>query len=283
MAGWTVGLTAGLLLARNAWTVIGVLRLPPDFDIDAYPLRAMLALGEFLFKLPLLLVVLALVGWLGRYIRSGWRLSAGLAAAWLAYLGTIAALDASSSYTAARSGRFAHVKQVTDFLHDHTVGKDRPSCVYWFTDLRDVWYVGEMNCYLNAVQLSGCGFNRGTALEGRRRARRTRPFEGPALHRQPLPERWWHDALLRFLGDPADRPPTEAELLELCADEQLDFAVLEVPFKGLYAASTGRWYIYDCAWLREKMCALPAGGSQVSISAEPTRPGGDDEHRAANK
>jgi hypothetical protein len=67
----------------------------------------------------------------------------------------------------------------------------------------------------------------------------------------------YHRALLHFLDDPPDQPPTLADLRLLSSDEQLDFAVLEVPFEGLYAATTGNWYIYDCARLREKFRVTP--------------------------
>jgi hypothetical protein len=289
----SVGLTAVLLLLWNAAVLTVSLNVPATFDQDVYAVRLLVGVGEYLFKLPLLVLVLGIAGLLGVSARPQAAASAKpqaafvLAVLWLLYLGALTALDGSESYTARHSARAPHVQQMADFLKEQSARRQRPVCVYWSTDLREIWFVAGAQSYLNKVQMSGCGFNRGTALEGRRRARRIRAFEGPLMHSHPIAEQWWQKTLLRFLGDPENRPPTEDDLRALCADEQLDYAVLEVPFEGWYSASTGRWYLYDCAWLRKSMPAkrgtLPPATGRVSISTEPNRPGGNDGHPPANE
>jgi hypothetical protein len=282
----SMGLTAGLLLLWNAAVVAVSLNVPARFDRDIYLVSLLVGVGDYLFKLPLLVLTLGVVGLAQARAKPQAAETAKpqaaasekpqaalvLAILWLLYLGGLTVLDASESYAARYSARAGHVQQVAGFLKEQTARQQGPVCVYWSTDLREIWFVAGAQSYLNKVQMSGCGFNRGTALEGRRRAWRIRAFEGPLMHAYPIGEQWWQKTLLHFLGDPEDRPATEDDLRKLSADEQLDYAVLEVPFEGWYVASTGRWYIYDCAWLRQMMPtkrgALPPAAGRVSISAE---------------
>jgi hypothetical protein len=249
---WTIGLTSVLLFFLDVRFVVGAMRAPPDFDLDLYPLHVVMWAGQYAFKLPLVMLAIGLIALLGRRIPRSRVLAGALALSWLAYLGVVFALDASPSYSARHSPRFSQVKQATDFLRQRAAGQERPLCVYWYTDLRDIWYIAGAQSYLHVVQMSGCGYNRATALEGKRRAWLVRAFEGPAVHRHPLGDPLWHRAQLDFLRNPANQPPTLADLKALCSDEQLDFAILEDAFDGLYSATTGRWFIYDCAQLREQ-------------------------------
>ncbi len=249
---WSLGLTIVVLLVFDAWLMIGALRSPPGFDLDLSFIHALMWMGKALFKLPLVALAIALIGLVGLRFLPSRRLAGALALLALVYAGSLTALDASPTVSARYSPRFAQVKQVADFLRERKAVKQRPLCVYWYTDLRDIWYLAGAQSYLQVVQMSGCGYNRGTALEGRRRAWLVRAFEGPAVHRHPLGDPWWHRAHLQFFGNPANEPATLADLKALCSEEQLDFAVLEDGFPGLYSVSTGRWFIYDCARLREK-------------------------------
>ena len=47
--------------------------------------------------------------------------------------------------------------------------------------------------------------------------------------------------------------PTVADLARLCAEPELDYAILKHEFPGLYAATNGRVYIYDCQQVRAKL------------------------------
>jgi hypothetical protein len=50
--------------------------------------------------------------------------------------------------------------------------------------------------------------------------------------------------------------PTRADLDRLCRDEAVDYAVLQQDIDGLYAATNGRFFIYDCRRLRARLTAL---------------------------
>jgi hypothetical protein len=285
---WTLGAAGGLLLLANLTPLVALAVVESRFDLDISLFGVLTGSGEFLFKLPLLILALALAALVGRAIRSGRRIAFALALAALTYQGTLAALDSSPTFQVRHSARFPHVWQVACFLKEKAVERQRPPCVYWGTDLREIWFVGEARSYLNPVQLSGCAFNRGTALEGRRRSRLTRPFEGLLLSRPDHGlEPWWHEAHLRFFAHPGANPPTEHDLFALCADRQVDFLVLEVPFEGLYEASTGRLFVYDCSRLRTRYLqagtALPVGEKGISMKATPPKAGGNDGRQPANE
>ena len=46
----------------------------------------------------------------------------------------------------------------------------------------DIWFGTGNNSFYNLVQMSGCAFNRGTAVEGYRRAALVLPFEFEKLN-----------------------------------------------------------------------------------------------------
>jgi hypothetical protein len=198
--------------------------------------------GAVLYKLPLLLVLAGGAALLVRALGAGGRFRLALVGLWLAYQGVLTGASASAWYGGRFSAREAHTRFVADFLARASAGRDRPLSVYWPTDLREVWYRARANSYFNSVQLSGCSFNRGTAVEGRRRADRVRAFEREELRRQPIPEPWWQSALLSFHGGPGPEPCAD-DLRRLCADEGVDFVILPRNFEGLFCASDGRLYM----------------------------------------
>jgi hypothetical protein len=278
--GWlALGGCAALLLVFNVHVAAQLFAHPPTFDVDLYPLRVLLSLGEFLFKLPLVLLVLGVAAWMIPRLR--WAVA--LVVLWLGYQTTLAWLDASPEFAAKSSIRHQHVRFVAGFLKEHQKAKGRPLTVYWTTDLRDIWYRADAQSYLNTVQMSGCGYTLATALEGRRRARLTSPFECAWMHRVPLPENWWHEAMLAFFGNPPPRKPTEADLRALAAEENLDYIIIEEDFPGLHVASTGRFFLYDCARLRKPATDLPLRGERISMTPGPPKPGGNNGNQPANK
>ena len=44
--------------------------------------------------------------------------------------------------------------------------------------------------------------------------------------------------------------PTTKDLLNLCQEDMLDFVVIQQCFDGLYLATDGTWYVYDCNKIR---------------------------------
>src|SRR5205823_1821348 len=138
---------------------------------------------------------------------------------WLALQGGVAWLDEASWYRVRHSPAQRHGAFVCEFLHERAAELGRSPSVYWYTDLRDIWFRAGASAYFHSVQLSGCAYNRGTAMEGRRRADLVGRFETELLQRTPAAYQWWQKALVSFFGPRSAPKPTEADLLALCADE----------------------------------------------------------------
>jgi hypothetical protein len=222
---------------------------PARFDLDVHPVLLLQGTGPVLYKLPLLLILVGAVGLLAQGMT--WRLSAALLVGALAYQAALTGLDAAPWYHRRYSPRWRHTQFVADFLRGQSATREKPLSVYWSGDLRDTWYRANVLSYFHAAQLSGCAFNRGTALEGRRRGQLVRRFEVEALRRAPIMEPWWQRAYEGFYDVPeGECTPTEDDLRALCAEPELDFVVLEDRFPGLYCAGDGRYFIYDCRQVR---------------------------------
>jgi hypothetical protein len=254
-------LCVGGMLAFDVYILGLALATPVRFDLDAHAVLVLQASGTVLYKLPLLLGLAGAAALLAG--RVAWRLPAALLGCWLAYQAGLTWADASAAYHRRFSARAGHEQFVTDFLRARAE-PGRRRTVYWTADLGAVWFRAGANCYFHSVQMSGCAFSRGTALEGRRRGDLVGRFEADWLRREPLPEGWWQMAYLGFFNVPQEElPPTEADLRALCAEEGLDFVVLEQGFEGLYCAGDGRFFIYDCRQLRAgraSPCQPPASG-----------------------
>jgi hypothetical protein len=99
--------------------------------------------------------------------------------------------------------------------------------------------------------MSGCAFNRATAIEGTRRATIVRNFElANTREWQALPPDWQsaHENFFRMTGKLT--PPTKQDLFDLCQDEIVDFVVIQQNFDGLHIATDGKWHVYDCKQIR---------------------------------
>ncbi len=131
-------------------------------------------------------------------------------------------------------------------------GPDRP-VVYWPAFREDaVWIDLEANNYFVMSQLGGVVFNRGTAIEGRRRKPLVRTFEAERVRRIQilLSDRQlarFNDSLAMSIQEP---DPNAEDVLTLCRDPQLDYAVLRIHLPEWAAATNGRWSLYDARAIR---------------------------------
>ena len=121
--------------------------------------------------------------------------------------------------------------------------------VYWHGDVARSWFLLRRAGYASRPQVFGMVFNRGTAIEGRRRLDRLQQLGSPdALYGLPKAELM---ELTQRLPEPG-----AAGLAYVCADPALDFVVLQQHLAaGLVAQAwdpvfkTG-YYLYDCSRLR---------------------------------
>ncbi len=124
--------------------------------------------------------------------------------------------------------------------------------IYWSGCEDLVWFDLGMDSYYSYLQLTGVVFSEGTMTEGQRRAALARPFEVARLRDGPAP---YAEGNLRRLAvlraTYSDPPPTREDLLRLANDKNLDWVVLSQKFAGLYSATDGSVYVYNCARIRQ--------------------------------
>ncbi len=121
--------------------------------------------------------------------------------------------------------------------------------VYWQNNAAVSWFQLHRSNYASTTQITGLAFNRGTAIEGRRRmARLDRLGSEDAIVRRNLVQ----TKLLARTLPPASRDG----LLFVCADPLLDFVVLgQALGEGIVARADDvvfgkSYYLYACARLR---------------------------------
>jgi len=236
-------LKVGLMVNR-------LFRYEPDHPHDTF-----LMLGtatQLLFKLPLLVLALVVLRELAFRLGNGAGLCITLLGVALVYqLG----LSVGPSLPGARQALIQDAERlqcIGNFLKAHA-RPDRNLTVYAnCLDIHHLWFDYQVQSFFNWFQMSGCVFNRGTAIEGYRRARHVRVFEAAVYRKSPHPSEDWKRAWVTLYRIQAEEPePTEDDLFALCADTKIDYVVLSQPFEGLYEASCGNAYLYDCRKLRE--------------------------------
>jgi hypothetical protein len=248
----------GLLALADLFIVLTLARTRPTFEVDVHPVQILLSGSGVLNKLPLLGLAAVTLAALSARLGVGPRFRVACLALWLGYQTAVAGLAAADWYNRRYSVAYPHREFVAACVRERAGAA--PLNVFWPTDLRYVWFEAGAHSYFNPVQMSGAAFNRGTALEGKRRALLVRRFEVDALHRETM-DPWWRTALLRLLEADWDEPPPTADDLFRLADESgLDLVVCETRLDGLYCATDGRYYVYDCAALRSLARTRPPAG-----------------------
>jgi hypothetical protein len=174
--------------------------------------------------------------------------------------------------------RTRDIEFVADYLRERHETAERDGdaelpTVFWSAaNLEDIWFELPAKSFFVTQQVSGNMFNRGTAIEGQRRARLVAAFDLDSWRasRYSIAD-WKRRSLERVYGRDLDSsPPTLEDLHRLCREDALDVAVLRQEFDGWVSRSNGRWFIYDCRQIREAMAA------KLRHSADPTSPIADD-------
>jgi hypothetical protein len=252
-----------LMAVADLFVVLVLARARPTFETDVHPIQALLSGGGVLYKLPLLALAAVALWGLSARLGVGRRFRVACLAVWLGYQTAVAGVGASDWYNRRYSACYPHREFVAAFVRER-VRAGAPPSIFWPADLRYVWFEAGAQSYFNPVQMSGSAFNRGTALEGKRRALLARRFEVDALRRETL-DPWWRVALLRLYEAGWDEPPPTADdLFRLAEEPGLDLVVSECRLENLFCASDGRYYVYDCARLRALARARPTGAKGPS-------------------
>jgi hypothetical protein len=229
-------------ILTKCWTILS----PPTSPSVRAPLGAVQVQNIFALKVPA--VLLGALVWLGiRANRTAWVptfLSALLAA--VSVLIFPAAFKQSRTLVAA-----ADIHEFADWANAIP-----PTSTVLVAPPRDVgafvWFTLGRPNYLAVDQSSGVVFSRSTALEVRRRSEVLVPLMDP---------NWKILTRLRAkpgLGpknEPATRPLTPKNLIQVCADLQLGFVISQDkvgfdPLRHEHAGAWKDWNLYDCRKVR---------------------------------
>jgi hypothetical protein len=250
--GLLIGFIVACLYSVFLLLVLCLVKPDPSLNLDLHPLLIAESAPRIMLKLvPLALICgLAALGWRHLGGRVGLALAAVVVA--LGYQAAICALLHSSRYGQTFSSDYRRMEFVAAHLPErHDDG--RPTTIYWPTDVRQIWFDLKANSYFNWVQMSGDVFDRRTAIEGQRRARLVRHFEVAAVSKEPSTPSFWRTAMSNFYeADGPAHTPTVEDLIRLCEDPLLDVVVVEQEFEGLYTATDGKVFIYDCEAIRRR-------------------------------
>jgi hypothetical protein len=254
-------LTAVFALAATLplWTTFKL----ADFALYRPRLESLLEANDYFYLLPAFidpLCKLALIVLVLTILTPAFGLGRGLRLASLA--GCLGAFLVSFAFPqtpfySQHYARFAADEQIiAEFLVRHQPPETTPT-VYWPCGVfRLTWIELRANSYFEwPHQIAGNLFNSRTAFEGERRLRLVKKFELQRFGGEKL--LYSPDGKRKFLkvygSNEAESPPELDDFLALCREKRLDFAILPQEFKGLYAATTGKFFIYDCRAIRAKL------------------------------
>ena len=180
-------MTVILLSLHDLRVLVGLYRSEPRIDYDLHPVKILQEATTNMCKLPLLLVLLFLAGRFLAWMGQGLHLRIALLTLWAGYQLTLTWAAHSDWYGRRFTLSYPGRHFVTTSLQERASARRRPLTLYWPTVLQDIWFDAHANSYFNLFQMSGCAFNRGTALDGRRRAELVRLFEIDRFRRSPFP------------------------------------------------------------------------------------------------
>jgi hypothetical protein len=242
--------TSGIMLLYNVIRLTTELRAYPSIEWGIHPASIAMYAHLGLFALPLIIFITGISLYLVKTVARGFRLNLLLLVFCASYQALIVWAPSCDWYGSHFGVRNRHVQFVDSRLGNRVAGHSKPLTIYWPTPVEDIWFGTGNNSYYNLAQMTGCAFNRGTAVEGYRRAALALPFELEMLAKFGSTNDWltaFRD-LLQIKGHV--HFPQEEDLLRLCREEGLDFIVLKYRIKNLYCATDGYYYIYDCEQLR---------------------------------
>lgn len=157
---------------------------------------------------------------------------------------------------------------VRQFLRNQQAQGDMRLTIYSAYGRVDyVWLELQANNYFDWWPSGGFVFQRQTAMEGQRRALLAGPFEVARLSdlQAFLADHVRRDVRRFFQRELDDPGPTVADLARLCQDEHLDYALLKQEFPGLYSASNGRVFLYNCQHVRTALKQSPPETAAASV------------------
>ncbi len=245
--------TIGCMLLYNILDVCDQFRIKPSFDLEILPASTVMDASLSLFKLPLVLLIIIAYLLALRIAGKGFTLRLPLLLFCAGYQALLLWAPSSCWYDTQSEVRDAHVRFVDSSLSRRVVGRGKPLTIFWPTRVDNIWFRTGNHSYFDFAQMSGCAFNRGTAVEGSRRLSLVLPFELEKLNLLQIGKGRKAAPVEGQKPEGLVRSPGKEELLRLCRESNLDFIVLKRAIKQLYFASDGYYYLYDCEQLRKQL------------------------------
>jgi hypothetical protein len=136
-----------------------------------------------------------------------------------------------------------------EFVHERVPANSRRPNIYCALGRPDLlWIDVRATSYFDIIQTAGVMFNRRTADEIERRIALVNKFEMARQRNEAVflddSRKVGMENLFKIGFDSA--APSEADLIRLCEEPGLDYVVLPQEFAGLYSASNGRIFVYEC-------------------------------------
>jgi hypothetical protein len=242
--------TSGLMLLFNLIQLAMLFGTEPPIELELHPVLIAMHLSGTLCVLPIIIVCTVIYILLYKVAGQSLHLRFLLLACCAGYQALLVCAPNSDWYGRHFYVHHRHVQFVGSKLSNRVSGRSKPLTIYWPTSVNDIWFGTGNNCFYSTMQMTGCAFNRGTAVEGYRRAALAFPFEFEELRILGPTNEWLIALADLFPAKSHVQFPQAEDLLRLCGDTDLDFIVLKYRIKDLYCASDGCYYIYDCEQLR---------------------------------
>jgi hypothetical protein len=151
-----------------------------------------------------------------------------------------------------QSQNLSDILFVREFLDEQPARSGKPTIYSAYGRVDYVWLELGADSYFDTWQMSGLMFRRASSVEGQRRAVVVGPFEIQRFREMgDLASDRIRPIVTRLFERGLDSPePTTADLERLCAEPGLDYVILRQGFPGLYSATNGRVFVYDCQKVR---------------------------------
>lgn len=252
-------------LALPLWTAIKlgqIVVLRRQLAALLHPIEVLELMTALVDPLCWLTLMMLASGLLLRFGGAGWKFAVGCLSICLASFLIYFVLPNTQFYLERYASHERDERFVAEYLAKYPASGAAPT-VYWpVGKIAYLWLDLLVPSYFHTHQVVGNLFSSGNAAEGRRRAQLTRAFELDYLRRHRLfySSRQFRQLLALYEAEESEPPPGRDDLLRLCQEKRLDFAVLPQEFAGLYTTTNGKLFIYDCRAIRAKWHQVPARG-----------------------
>jgi hypothetical protein len=192
-----------------------------------------------------------------------------LAAAVLVPIGLFAS-ETSPTFTRAHSRLGSDIAFLHAFVQARSAETSRHPSLYCPINRTDlIWIDVKATSYFGILQTAGVMYNRRTAEEIERRSKVVAKFEMEREREEMVfPDDSKRVAAEKLFRVSFDCPlPTQDDLIRLCQEPGLDYVAIPQEFPGLYAATNGRLFVYECNQVRRLRLSARAESPGISSPA----------------